>query len=393
MSDQNLRGVKQLFSSEEHSVWESVFPPASPPSTVNGYSVRRRSPSALYMSKIVRSLAELGVYPVFRTTATGSLVPWDVHTEPQLAWRLDPGIRSLMGNLAPGSDPDARIDAWYHPVDLANHFGADPSQWMYWPEGIAAVRGVDKSDLVDRVVLTGSNYEYLRDRKILKRNLTNVRLVSTGGVAFFAAAAVAPWKTADDRARIGRLKTKLEVDFRVIRNESPMPVDPVVADLDRIADTVRDGALRNTRPEPVAPVSPRMDLTVLPQPVALSLEEELRRIEARAAELRREIESRDTARRIEDGRRRYTATVDAFRAALSSAKVSTVDVRIPDFDPGAPDRDVSGSMRIDGVILTLPDGREFAFGSGVLVDNAIADTTGSDAAAFEADPVGYTFGG
>lgn len=399
MSEQNLRGVKQIFRSEAHEVWESVFPPASPPATLNGHSVRRRRPSSLYMSKIVRSLAELGVYPVFRTTAKGVVVPWDVHIEPQQGWRLDPGIRSLMGNLTPGADPDEQIDAWYHPVDLVNHFGADPSQWMYWPEGMAAVRGSDKSDIVARVDLDPSNYAYLRDRGILKRTLPKVRLVSTGGVAFFAGAAVAPWKTADDRARIGRLKTKLAVDFRVLRNESPMPADPVVSDLDKIADSARNGALRNTRPEHTlvptsAPVviNPSTVAAINPPPAPLSPEEELRRIEARATELRREIESRDIARRVDDGRRRYTATVDAFRTAISSAKVGTVDLRVPSFDPNAPDRDVSGSMRIDGVILTLTDGREFAFGSGVLVEANTSDTLNDDLASFEADPVGHTFG-
>lgn len=401
MSEQNPKWMKHQFDDDEHRVWESVFPPLAQPSSVLGMSVRRRRPSPLYMGKIVRSLAELGVYPVFRTTASGDLVPWDTTTEPQQAWRLDPGIRSLMGNMQVGSDPNERIDAWYHPVDLANHFGADPSQWVYWPEGIAAVRpGIDRCDLVLRVDLDPSNYAYLRDRKILKRVLPKVRLVSTGGVAFFAAAAVAPWKTADDRARIGRLKTKLEVDFVVLRNEALLPVDPVVTDLDKIAESVRNGALRNSRPEHTrvptsAPVviNPTTVAAINPPPAPMSPEEELRRIESRAAELRREIETRDTARRVDAGLRQYNATVDAFRTAISSAKVGPVDLRVPSFDPNNPDRDVSGSIRIDGVILTLPDGREYAFGSGRIIEADTSDTFDDDRASFESDPVGYTFGG
>jgi hypothetical protein len=53
---------------------------------------------------------------------------------------------------------------------------------------------------------------------------------------------------------------------------------------------------------------------------------------------------------------------------------------------------VSGDIRIDGVILALPDGREFAFGTGRLVEKESVDID-ADRAAFEADPVGYTFGG
>lgn len=392
--------MKFSFTPDEHRVWESVFPPLEGNHIPDeaGFTPRRRRPSALYMSKIVRSLAELGVYPVVRTTARGEVVPWDATHEPQQSWRLDPGIRALLANLAEGSDPDGLVDAYYHPADLAAHFGADGNQWKYWPQGMTGVRpGPRREDVVLNTTLDANCVDYIRRRNILKRPLSRTTLVSTGGVAFFAAAAVEFWSSADDRARIGRLKTKLAIDFKVLRNNAPLPVDPAIADLDRIADSDRAGALRNSRPEhaPVTQVAapePVSQLPLFAQPVALSPEEELRRIEARAAELRREIEERDLERRVEDGRRRHHADIEAFRTAVGSAKVSAVDLRAPDFNPRTPDRSVSDDIRIDGVILALPDGREFAFGTGRLVEKEVPDID-ADRAAFEADPVGYTFGG
>ena len=52
----------------------------------------------------------------------------------------------------------------------------------------------------------------------------------------------------------------------------------------------------------------------------------------------------------------------------------------------------SDDIRIDGVILALPDGREFAFGTGRLVEKEAPDID-ADRASIEADPVGYTFSG
>ena len=389
------RGMKSIFNDEEHRVWESIFPPAKgmTSSTPPDYPPRRRRPSALYMSKIVRSLAELGVYPVFRTKASGELVPWDSSPTPDASWKTDNGIRSRLGNLVDGSDPNEAIDAWYHPSDLAKHFGADAAQWVTWPDGMTGVRiGPSSEDVVLRGHLSDVNTAYLTSRNILqRRGVSKVRLVSTGGAAFFAAAATEFWKTPDDRARIGRLKTKLEVDFKVRRNSTPIPADPVIADLDRIADSVRVGVPRNTQSASgkVDAMVPQIPLFV--QSVALSPEEELRRIEARAAELRREIETRDLERRVEDGRRRHYADIEAFRTAVGSAKVSVVDLRVPDFDPRTPDRIVSDDIRIDGIVLALPDGREFAFGTGVIIGDKIVDLCG-DETAFEANPVQYTFG-
>jgi len=346
------------------------------------------------MSKIVRAFAELGVYPVFRTTTNGQLVPWDDVAEPRPSWRQDHGIRSLLGNIVPGSDPQVEVDAWYHPMDLAAHFGADPSHWVSWTVGMTLVRGSDSEDVALTSNLDRNNLDYLRARKILSKPLAKARLISSGGAAFFAASAVNPWKTPSDRARIGRLKTKLEVDFKVIRNTSMLPADPVVADLDQVANTDAD-VPRDTTAVQVATPEPVAQLSLFVQPAALSPEEELRHLEIRAAELRKKIEVRDTERRIEVGRQRHLAAVESFRTAVASATVSAVDLRVPEFNPATPDRSVVADIRIDGVVLTLPDGREFAFGSGIPIEDTIADLTGVDAnrAAFEADPVGYTFGG
>lgn len=403
--------MKFSFTPDEHRVWESVFPPLEGNHTPDeaGFTPRRRRPSALYMTKIVRSLAELGVYPVARTTAKGQIVPWDATHEPQQSWRLDPGIRALLTNLS-DADPDVNIDAYYHPADLAAHFGADGNQWKYWPQGMTGVRpGPRREDVVLNTTLDANCVDYIRRRNILKRPMARTTLVSTGGVAFFASAAVEFWTTADDRARIGRLKTKLAVDFKVLRNNAPLPADPAITDLAMsifgFVPSAKDFATvppavkatvekthNPAKPAPVATPEPVSQLPLFVQPVALSPEDELRRIEARAAELRREIEERDLERRVEDGRRRHHADIEAFRTAVGSAKVSAVDLHAPDFNPRTPDRSVSDDIRIDGVILALPDGREFVFGTGRLVEKEVPDID-ADRAAFEADPVGYTFGG
>jgi hypothetical protein len=384
--------MKFNFTPDEHRVWESVFPPLEGNHTPDeaGYTPRRRRPSELYMSKIVRSLAELGVYPVVRTTAKGEVVPWDSTHEPPQSWRLDPGIRALLANLAVGSDPDGLIDAYYHPADLAAHFGADGNQWKYWPQGMTGVRrGPSREDVVLNTSLDATCVDYIRRRNILKRPSVRTTLVSTGGVAFFAAAAVEFWTSADDRARIGRLKTKLAVDFKVLRNNAPLPADPAITEL--VAGVLSPPPTPNRAPAVAIP-EPRVQMPLFVQPDALAPEEELRRLEVRANELRREIEGRDTARRVDEGRRRHLAVIESFRTAVGNAKISAVDLRVPDFSARTPDRDVSGDIRIDGVILALPDGREFAFGTGRLVEKESVDID-ADRAAFEADPVGYTFGG
>jgi len=403
MSEQETppRWMKFAYTKDEHRVWESVFPPTDPPTTDGDFSVRRRRPSSLYMSKIVRSLAELGVYPVFRSTAAGDLVPWDISHEPQQSWRLDPGIRALLGNLADGSDPEGNIDAYYHPADLAAHFGADPNQWKYWPQGMTGVRrGPRRDDVVRTGTLSDTNLEYLRRRNILKRPRASTSLVATGGVAFFACAAVGFWDTADDRARIGRLKTKLAIDFQVLRNSTPLPADPAIRDLITGGlpnDVV--GAFLTGRPLSVPSRRelglPEHDrqvslLEVAPPPPAspMTPEEELRHLEARMTEVRRLIE----ANNLEEKRRRHVESVGVIRSAFAAARVTAVDLHIPDFDPANPDCDPSRDIHVDGLVVALPDGREFSFGSGVLVGVPSLDED-EDQAAFEADPVGYTFGG
>ena len=386
------RWMKFNFTPDEHRVWESVFPPLEGKHTpdASGFTPRRRRPSELYMSKIVRSLAELGVYPVVRTTAKGEIVPWDSTHEPQQSWRLDPGIRALLANLADGSDPDALVDAYYHPADLAAHFGADGNQWKRWPQGMTGVRpGPRREDVVLNTNLDVTCIDYIRRRNILKRPASQTTLVSTGGVAFFAAASVAFWTTAVERARIGRLKTKLAVDFKVLRNNTPLPLDLAVTEL--VAGVLSPPPTPNSVPAVAVPES-RVQVPLFVQPEALAPEEELRRLEVRVNELRREIEGRDTERRVEEGRRRHLAVIESFRTAVGNAKISAVDLRVPDFSARTPDQDVSDDIRIDGVILTLPDGREFAFGTGRLVEKESVDID-ADRAAFEADPVSYTFGG
>jgi len=404
MSEQEAppKWMKFSFDKEEHRVWESVFPPTNPATTdANGYSIRRRRPSAIYMAKIIRSLAELGVYPVFRSTATGELVPWDVTHEPQQSWRLDPGIHGLLGNLVKGADPNGNIEAYYHPADLVAHFGANPNQWTTWPVGMTGVRtGPSRDDVSIGVVLDANNLEYLRKRNILKRPQARTRLVSTGGVAFFAAAAVSFWNTADDRARIGRLKTKLAVDFQVLRNSAPLPEDPAIRDLitgglpnDVVGAFITDRPLSvPSRRELGLPEHDRQVplLEVVPPPPVppLTPEEELLHLEARMAEVRRLIESNN----IEDKRRRHASAVDAVHAMFMSSKVSTVDIRTPEFDPANPDRDPSQEVRVDGIIISLPDGREFSFGRGTVISVPTQDED-AERAAFEANPIGYTFGG
>jgi len=393
MSEQETppKWMKFAYSKEEHRVWESVFPPTDPPTTEGDFAVRRRRPSSLYMSKIVRSLAELGVYPVFRSTATGELVPWDLTHEPQQSWRLDPGIRALLGNLAEGSDPEGNIDAYYHPADLAAHFGADVNQWKYWPQGMTGVRrGPRRDDVVRTVTLGDANLEYFRKRSILKRPRASTSLISTGGVAFFAGAAVGFWDTADDRARIGRLKTKLSIDFYVLRNYAPLPADPAVADLESI-EVSRSTWTTPSRPRTVIESDrqvPLLEIAAPPPAPPMTPEEELRHLEARMMEVRRLIEVNG----IEEKRRRHAESVGAVKVAFAAARVTAVDLRISDFDPANPDLDPTLDVRVDGLIIALPDGREFSFGSGVPVGVPVVDED-ADRAAFEADPVGYTFGG
>ena len=404
MSEQETppKWMKFSFDDEEHRVWESVFPTTNPPMLDdNGKSVRRRRPSPIYMAKIIRSLAELGVYPVFRSTVTGEIVPWDVTHEPQQSWRLDPGIYALLGNLAKGSDPNSNVEAYYHPADLVAHFGANPNQWTTWPVGMTGVRvGPRRDDVSIGVTLDTNNLEYLRKRNILKRPQAKTRLVSTGGVAFFAAAAVSFWNTADDRARIGRLKTKLAVDFHVLRNSAPLPEDPAIRDLitgGRPNDVV--GAFLTDRPLSVPSRRelglpehdrqvPLLEVAALPQPHPLNPEDELRQLEARMVEVRRLIE----ANNLEEKRRRHASAVDSVHAAFMSAKVSAVDIRTTEFDPSNPDHDPSQDVRVDGIIISFADGREFSFGRGTVI---AVPTPEEDAerAAFEANPIGYTFGG
>lgn len=419
MSDQPPKWMKSQFTDDEHRVWESVFPPAEPHRVdENGFPVRRRRPSPLYMSKIVRSLAELGVYPVFRTRADGKIVPWDVPHDPQPSWCLDPGIRALLGNLREGSDPKCNVDAYYHPVDLAAHFGADPSLWRSWPQGMSVIRsGPGRDDVVLSTKLDDDNLDYLRRRNILQRPRATTTLVSTGGVAFFAAAAVRFWSTADERARIGRLKTKLEVDFQVIRNSAPLPEDPAIRDL--ITGDLPNDVVGGLQASPARPLSvpsrrelglPEHDRQVplpgiAPTPPAnpMSPEEELHHLEARMAEVRRLIE----ANNIEAKRRRYETRVVECRNALKSTQISVLlDSQFPEFDPSSPDSDPATNVRLDfHILVILPDGRRYnsintldtlsldginttpTDGAAAVVDDE------ADRAAFEADPVGYTFGG
>lgn len=388
--------MKFRFSPEEHHVWESIFPPAEgnpPPSEGATFTLRRRRPSPLYMSKIVRSLAELGVYPVFRTNMKGELVPWDQFDgEVRPSWRSDWGIRGLLGNLAVGSDPEINIDAYYHPLDLADHFGADPNQWKSWPQGMTGVRpGPARTDVVLTTTLDLSNFEYLRKRNPTRRFRANTALVSSGGVAFFAAAAVDPWPSAGDRARIGRLKTKLAVDFYTIHNHAPLPEDPVIASLE--VDTADQSEVS---PPPAVPVGAQLQLPInaptsapaTPTSAAtnterpLSLEEELRLYESRAAQLREEIARRDA-------HTRYTQAIQAFETAVRSAQVSRVELHTPELTP---DCYVPEGIRIMRIVLTLPDGREFQFDEGFPLDEEAAEID-ADRAAFEANPVEYTFGG
>ena len=395
--------MKSHFTPDEHRVWESIFPPLAgkPTPDESGFVPRRRRPSELYMSKIVRSLAELGVYPVARTTARGDLVPWDTAHEPQQYWHLDPGIRTLLGNSINGSDPEGLVDAYYHPADLAAHFGADARQWKNWPQGMTGVRpGPSRDDVVLNTCLDETCIEYVRRRGILRRPQSRTSLVSTGGVAFFACAAVGFWDTADERARIGRLKTKLEVDFHVLRNSAPVPEDPAIRDLitgelpDDVVGATAGGAARpRSVPSRRGPGLPEHERQVplpeiAPTPPAnpMTLEEELLHLEGRANEVRRLIEVGN----IEAKRRRYEDSAAALRNAFGAARIVVLDFCIPDFDPGHPDGDPGGRATLGGLTIELPDGRQFLYGPAVPLQAHDAD---ADRAAFEVSPVEYTFGG
>lgn len=376
------KGGKSHFTIAEHGVWDSIFPSAKTSGT------RRTRPSPFYMAKIVRSLAELGVCPIFRTTQTGELVPWDSHDTPQPHWFYDPGIQALLGNKGDFSDPDVNIDAWYHPSDLAAHFGADPSQWYKWPVGMSRARNLDESHVSLPVHLTGVNLDYLQRRGSLQRTVAKTRLVSTGGVAFFAAASVDLWRTPGDRARIGKLKTKLAVDFTVLRNETPFPSDPLIAEL--TASTPVEAA--PVDPTPVAS-APTEAAPVAPAPARRTISEieaELKAVEARAAALRQEYELLG-AQKIEEGRRQYAAAISDFENAVAAATVFEFDIDAPDFDPEWPDRDVSKSLTVRELVLRLPDGRDFIFGRGqrlVSGESFIQDL--NEALGVQPSPKGFT---
>jgi hypothetical protein len=342
------KGGKSHFTVAEHGVWDSIFPSAK----ISG--LRRTRPSPFYMAKIIRSLAELGVCPIFRTTRDGELVPWDSHGTPQPHWFYDPGIQSLLGNKGEFSDPDVNVDAWYHPSDLAAIFGADPSQWYKWPVGMSRSRNLAEHYVSIPVHLTGANLDYLQRRSSLQRTVAKTRLVSTGGVAFFAAASVDLWRTPGDRARIGTLKTKLAVDFTVLRNETPFPSDPLIAELSTpVAATAEPAPV----PVPVPVVEAPTRRTIS------EIEAELKAVEARAVALRQEFELFG-AQRIEEGRLQYTAAVSAFQDAVAAATIVAYDIDAPDFDPEWPDCDVSNSLTVKELVLRLPDGRKFVFGRG-----------------------------
>jgi len=388
------KGGKSHFTVAEHGVWDSIFPSAKTSGS------RRTRPSPFYMAKIVRSLAELGVCPIFRSTRDGELVPWDSHDTPQPHWFYDPGIQSLLGNKGDFSDPDINIDAWYHPSDLAAHFGGDPSQWCKWPVGMSRARNLDESHVSLPVHLTGANLDYLQRRGSLQRTVAKTRLVSTGGVAFFAAASVDLWRTPGDRARIGKLKTKLAVDFTVLRNETQFPSDPVIAELTAptpVEPTPVESAPVESAPVEPAPVefAPVEAAPVESAPARRTISEieaELKAVEARAAALRQEYELLG-AQKIEDGRRQYAAAVSDFKNAVAAATVFEFDIDAPDFDPEWPDRDVSKSLTVRELVLRLPDGRDFFFSRGsrlVSVEEAFQDLR--EPLGVQSDPKGIGHG-
>jgi hypothetical protein len=362
--------MKSQFSDDEHRVWESIFPPdhtGSAPDIVGlaaRMSPRRRRPGALHMSKIVRSFAEVGVFPVFRTTSAGVLVPWDTGVRPHPSWATDLTIRALLGHLAPNTDPKCNVDAWYHPADLAAHLGAMPERWVNWAYGMAGTRfGPSTQDVVFSGTLDGMNMDYLRGREVLRRPRNKVRLISSGAAAFFAAAATQFWQTADERAQIGRIKQKLELDFLVLRNESPMPEDPAIADI--LADTsAQVAAPESAPPDVVVPEHVPPDAVVVkPDGQVLGtddLESELAQLEARATALRHKIEARRRAEDlIREAKSRYDKAVRAFAVPWHRASVVELDLDVPPFNPDDADRDPTPHIRIRriGIRSTLdPDG-------------------------------------
>jgi len=348
--------MKTQFSADEHRVWESIFPPdhtKSGPDIVGPtayVSQRRRRPGALHMSKIVRSFAEVGVFPVFRTTSSGELVPWDTAVRPHPSWATDLTIRALLGHMSLGSDSNYSVDAWYHPADLASHLGATPERWVNWAYGMSTIRfGPAFQDVVRTVFLTDANLDYLRGRDVLRRPRNKVRLISSGAAAFFAAAAIQFWQNADERAQIGRIKLKLGVDFSVLRNEGPMPEDPAIADI--LTDA----------PAPAPEPAPALETDAsVSCPDTDDLENELARLEARTAALRHTIETRQRAANlIREAKSRYDAAVRAFGVPWRKAQTVDLELDVPAFNPDDPDRDPTPHIRIRriGIRSTLdPDG-------------------------------------
>ncbi|NBR67971.1 MAG: hypothetical protein EBT79_12020, partial [Actinobacteria bacterium] len=141
-------------------------------------------------------------------------------------------------------------------------------------------------------------------------------------------------------------------------------------------------------------------------------EEELHHLEARMAEVRRLIE----ANNIEAKRRRYETRVVECRNALKSTRFGILlDPQFPEFDPSSPDSDPATNVRVAvHMLVTLADGSRYnsidSIDSLSLVNTidtlslvginttptdgaaAVVDDE-ADRAAFEADPVWYTFGG
>lgn len=365
----NPSKLKHLFSDDEMKVWESIFPPAKLDPTGQ---VRRRRPSELYLSKIIRSLAELGVYPVFRSTPSGELVPWDVAVDPQPGWVLDPYIRKLLGNVADlgGSDPGLFVDAYYHPNDLAKRFGASASMWYQWAEGAASVRpGPTVQDVAPVFKIEGANLEYIKARGTLDRYPPTIRFASTGAVAFFAAASTKPWNDAASRSRISPIKKLLSVDFHVLYRRDLLPADPVLSDLDNIEIVAKSPVILSDKPEasPDTMVVTRPRLSVLDtKKHPMDTDEEIRVLEARLAQLHQKKD-------LEVGRSRYNATIERITSDFKDATVLGVEFDVPDFDPANPLRDVAEDCRPCRIFILLSSGQEYVFDSGIPVDSEIAD--------------------
>ena len=324
------------------------------------------------MSKIIRSLAELGVYPVFRSTPSGELVPWDVAVDPQPGWVLDPYIRKLLGNVADlgGSDPGLFVDAYYHPNDLAKRFGASASMWYQWAEGAASVRpGPTVQDVAPVFKIEGANLEYIKARGTLDRYPPTIRFASTGAVAFFAAASTKPWNDAASRSRISPIKKLLSVDFHVLYRRDLLPADPVLSDLDNIEIVAKSPVILSDKPEasPDTMVVTRPRLSVLDtKKHPMDTDEEIRVLEARLAQLHQKKD-------LEVGRSRYDATIERITSDFKDATVLGVEFDVPDFDPANPLRDVAEDCRPCRIFILLSSGQEYVFDSGIPVDSEIAD--------------------